>query len=296
MPKFGASTYCLTSKINSGKYSPVQAFERLCDLGAQVVEICPIGFDTFEDPALCEAFAKASRERGIPLGNYSTGSNFILLTAEQFDANIAKAKKHIDAAASMGIRTIRFDCAYANRPISENTPERFDEELPDIVRGYRLLCDYAKQSGMTVQIENHGYHANGAERVRRIITAVGRDNFGHQLDVGNYICVDDVPEMSVRRMIGFATTIHMKDFYVRSGNRFIEASDGGHCIWFGTSGGRRLRGSILGQGDLDIPDIMKVIKDSGYDGNIMLEFEGVEDCDYATGKSIAYMKQLWDNV
>jgi sugar phosphate isomerase/epimerase len=38
-----------------------------------------------------------------------------------------------------------------------------------------------------------------------------------------------------------------------------------------------LRGSILGQGDLDIADIIASIKASGFDGYVSIEFEGMED-------------------
>jgi hypothetical protein len=33
------------------------------------------------------------------------------------------------------------------------------------------------------------------------------------LDVGNYVCVDDSAEVAVNKLLPFATTIHMKDFY-----------------------------------------------------------------------------------
>jgi len=48
--------------------------------------------------------------------------------------------------------------------------------------------------------------------------------------------------------------------------------------WFSTvSGYSMLRGSILGQGDLDIGDIIASIKTAGFDGYVSIEFEGMED-------------------
>ena len=38
-----------------------------------------------------------------------------------------------------------------------------------------------------------------------------------------------------------------------------------------------LRGSILAQGDLDIWTILTTIRDTGYDGYVSVEFEGMED-------------------
>jgi inosose dehydratase len=39
-----------------------------------------------------------------------------------------------------------------------------------------------------------------------------------------------------------------------------------------------LRGAIFGHGDIDVRMILKTIKQSGYEGYISLEFEGLEDC------------------
>ena len=151
---------------------------------------------------------------------------------------------------------------------------------------------------MTILLENHGFHANGSDRVRRILTSVARDNFGHQLDVGNYICVDDPPEIAVRKMIPFAKTIHMKDFYIRPADRDPGGSSQFACenSWFRSSNGTFLRGSVLAQGDLDMPRIFKTIKSSGYDGNIFLEYEGMEDCLWATSVSLSNMKRLWNEA
>ncbi len=298
MPKFGTSIYCLTRKVSSGELTPVQAFNRLVEMGTEVVELVPFGFDPSTDPQVCKDLLAASEKAGVPLGNYSLNANFLLITPEEYAEQIARAKRHMDAAHSMGIPTMRVDSAAFRRPISENTIENFEKEVPTIIGAYEELCDYAAGYGMTILMENHGFHANGSERVRRILTSVKRENFGHQLDVGNYVCVDDIPEIAVKKMIPFAKTIHMKDFYVRPENRNPGDAAQFNCedSWFRSSNGRYLRGSILAQGDLDIWDIMRTIKNSGYDGNIFLEYEGMEECDYGTQISLANMKRIWDEV
>ena len=298
MVKFGTSIYCVTRLVQSGKLTPVEAFNTLCDMGTEVVELVPFGFDIVDDPELQKAFLEASEKRGVPIANFSLNANFLLITPEEYAAQIERAKKHIDACAEMHIPTMRVDSAAFSRPISENTIENFEKELPTIVGAYEELCDYAAKYGMTILLENHGFHANGSERVRQILTSVKRDNFGHQLDVGNYICVDDQPEIAVKKMIPFAKTIHMKDFYIRPSDRDPGGASQFACenSWFNSSNGTYLRGSILAQGDIDIWSVMKTIKNSGYDGNIFLEYEGMEDCLYATSVSLSNMKRIWNEV
>ena len=298
MIRFGISIYGVSRKICSGEMTPIRAFERICEMGAEVVELVPFGFNLVEQPALRPEFKAASKSLGVPIGNYSLNANFLMLTPEQYAAEMARVKQHIDMVSDMEIPTIRVDSAAFRRPMCENTMEKFQEEMPLIVATYEQLCDYAKPLGITVLLENHGFHANGSERVRQIMTGVKRDNFGHQLDVGNYTCVDDIPEIAVKKMIPFAKTIHMKDFYVRPSHRDPGGAAEFNCenSWFRSVNGTFLRGSILAQGDIDIWDIMRTIKISSFDGDIYLEYEGMEECEYGTHVSFANMKRIYNEV
>lgn len=298
MPRFGASIYSICNPVMSGKVTPEYALEWLAEQGAEVIELTSFVLDPVSDPSLIERILRVTEKTGVPVANYSINANFLMLTPEEHEQEIAKAKRHIDAAHSLSVPNIRIDCAGFRRPLESNTIENFQMEVPTILHTYRILCDYAAQYGMSVLLENHGFHVNGSERVRQILMAVDRDNFGHQLDVGNYICVDDIPEISVRKMISFAKTIHMKDFYVRSIDRDPGDATQFDCSgsWFRSINGRFLRGSLLAQGDLDIYAIMKTIKDSGYDGDFFLEYEGIEDCYYATKVSIDNMKRIYSLV
>ena len=296
--RFGISIYGVSRKIRTGEMSPVRAFERICEMGAEVVELVPFGFNLVETPELKAEMRAASARCGVPIGNYSLNANFLMLTPEKYREEMARVKKHIEMTSDMEIPTIRVDSAAFSRPMSENTIEKFEEELPLIVSTYEELCDYAKPLGLTILLENHGFHANGSERVRQIMTSVKRDNFAHQLDVGNYTCVDDIPEIAIKKMIGFAKTIHMKDFYIRPAHRDPGGAVEFNCenSWFRSVNGSFLRGSILAQGDIDIWDVMRTVKNSSFDGDIYLEYEGMEECEYGTQVSFSNMKRIYNEV
>lgn len=298
MRRFGISIYGISRKIRSGELSPTEAFNKICDMGAEVVELVPFGFNLVKTPELKKELKAASAARGVPIGNYSLNANFLMITDEQYQAELERVRSHIDMVSDMEIPTIRVDSTAFRRPMSENTIEKFQADMPLIVRTYESLCDYAKPLGVTVLLENHGFYANGADRVRQILTSVKRDNFGYQLDVGNYVCVDDMPEIAAKKMISFAKTVHMKDFYLRPPHRDPGGAEDFNCedSWFCSSCGTFLRGSILAQGDLDIWDIMRTIKTSDFDGDIYLEYEGMEECEYGTRISFANMKRIYGEV
>ena len=90
--------------------------------------------------------------------------------------------------------------------------------------------------------------------------------------------------------------VHLKDFYVRTRDPgdSTQFDCGGH--WFRSKAGKYLRGAILAQGDLDIYAILSALKHSGYDGDIAIEFEGLEDGRYATGVGVANARRIWNEV
>ena len=57
-----------------------------------------------------------------------------------------------------------------------------------------------------------------------------------------------------------------------------------------------LRGAIVGHGDVDMPAVMKTIKESGYDGYLTIEFEGMEDCRLGSRLGMEHTRRLWDSV
>ena len=295
MPKFGVSIYSISRLITGGAITPEQGVQWLCEQGAEVIEITPFGIDLLADARLAGRMKGAADKYGVPIDSYSLNANFVMLSEQELIDELSRIKSHIDAAAGLGIKYFRCDCAGFRRPIEQNTIEAFLDDLPVIVRGYEELCEYAKLRNIMILLENHGYHANGADRVRLILKNVKSDNFGHLLDVGNYICMDDAPEASVRKMLPFATTIHMKDFFVRPYSMNPGDATNFDCSgsWFRTFGGRYLRGSILGQGDLNIVEIISDIKASGFDGNIYIEYEGMEDCYYGTKVGLDNLKRIY---
>jgi len=293
--RLGISIYSISRKITSGEFTPEKAVEWLANAGAEVIEIVPFGIDIAANKTLAGGLKKAAEDSGSRIANYSLNANFLMLDKSAYDAELARVKAHIDAAAELEIVTMRIDASGYRRRPEDNKIENFIADLPLITETYSQLCAHARQYNMTVLLENHGFHINGSERVGIVLNAVKADNFSHQLDIGNFLCVDENPEIAVKRLIGKARTVHMKDFYVRD-----EECDPGDATqfdcagaWFRSQHGAYLRGSILKQGDMNIPRLARVIKQSGFDGDIYLEYEGMEDCFYGTAVGFGNMKKLF---
>lgn len=97
----------------------------------------------------------------------------------------------------------------------------------------------------------------------------------------------------MRRNVGLASMVHLKDFYIRAPDR----SPGEACPgWLKTAAGNLLRGAILGQGDLDVREVVGLLKSSGYDGYVSIEFEGMEECLGATKQGLDFAKRAWSEA
>lgn len=298
MPKFGVSIYSISRKIMNGEWTAMQGIRWLAEIGAEVIELVPFGIDFIKEPELIGKCLAVAAECGVKIDNFSLNANFLQITEEQYVAEVTRVKQYIDISAKLGVTTMRVDCAGFRRPIETNTTANFIREMPTIISTYQDLCSYASGYGIMILLENHGFHVNGFERTAFIHEAMKGGNFGGQLDCGNYACVDDIPEVAIKMNMAYAATIHMKDFYIRPEDRNPGDASQFDCSnsWFRSRAGKYLRGSILGQGDLDIPAVIRTIKTSGFDGNIFIEFEGMEDCLYGTKVSLDNLKRIWAEV
>ena len=199
---------------------------------------------------------------------------------------MARIKSEVDIAARLGVKFMRYDAG--SRPIPEATPENFEKDLPVVADCCREVADYAARYGITCSVENHGYHFQGAERVNRLVRLVDRPNYKTTLDVGNFLCADDDPVAAVGTNIRIASMIHFKDFFFRPvGNPPLGEG------WLRTKAGHYLRGTIVGHGDVDLRSIVRIIRESGYDGCVSVEFEGMEECIRGCRASLANTRRLF---
>ncbi|PLS09651.1 sugar phosphate isomerase/epimerase family protein [Neobacillus cucumis] len=286
--KLGLSSYSLYSALKSKELNILEAIEWTAEQGGEHIEIVPMGFSLDENPELTDAIRQKAENVGIKISNYAIGANFITVDEEQFEQEVERVTKQVDIANRLGVKLMRHDVAW--RPIGETSFQQFEQDLPRLTDACKRIADYAAGYGITTSVENHGYFVQASDRVQALLHRVNKDNFKTTLDTGNFLCVDENPIKAVKKNIQHASMIHMKDFYYRP-----ETYNPGEG-WFQTTSGNYLRGSIIGHGDIDIYEIIKVIKHSNYDGFISIEFEGMEDCKRGSKISLDNVRRIWEQV
>lgn len=283
--QIGLSIYSLLDAMNNGM-SLEDALQWIKDNGADHVEIVEFAVHP-EIEGVVERIRTKTQEIGLRISGYCTPGNVLSGDPEKDRVAVETLKGQIDIAHRLGAPLIRCDLSTWGRAPEDNVIENFQRDLPWLIEVCRELADYAANYGMTLTVENHGTYINGGDRVRQLILGVGRPNFRCTLDVGNAICVDEDPQVCMTALLPFAATVHFKDFYLRDDDLLL-----GESGWLKTNGGRYFRGAIVGQGELPVAKLMKRLKESGYDGDVCIEFEGVEDCRLGSRVSMANVRKL----
>jgi sugar phosphate isomerase/epimerase len=286
--KLGISSYSLSGAMKANQIDIIQAMEWAKEHGSEHVEIVPgHGFD-IEETGLIERIKDKAAELGLALSNYAIGGNFIASSREEYELEIKKLYRHVDIAYQLGINKMRHDVAWL--PPEDATIDRFEKDIERLVTGCRVIADYASQYGITTSIENHGYHVQASDRVLRLYHEVNRPNFKITVDIGNFMCADEDSLAAVKKVMPYASMLHLKDFYLRS-----SAHNPGEGF-FPTISGNYLRGAIVGQGDVNLREILKVVKSSGYDGYASIEFEGMEESRRGTSISLENARRVWTEL
>jgi inosose dehydratase len=297
--KFGISTYSLLDAIEAGEMTVLDVIEWIAEQGGEHVEIVPFGFQLVDNEELIDQIREKAKEVGIEISNYAILADLLKEDETEYEAEIQRVISEVDIANRLGVKLMRHDVSAFRRPFDRNGIDSFEAELPRMVHACRRIADYAVQYGITTTVENHGFYVNGSDRIQRLITQVNRPNYKQTIDVGNYWCMDEDPVVGVKKNIGNAAMIHLKDFYYRSAKRFPGSGTMFKCdsgTWFRTITGNLLRGAIAGDGDVDLWEVLRVIKESGYDGYISLEFEGLEDGRIGAGMGLKNAKYIWEHV
>ena len=284
--KLGLSSYSLYQALNKGRMTIADVIDFTADHGGEHIEIVPLGYNLTEQPELIDLIVSKAAERGLEISNYAIGANFLVDSEGAYKQEIARVKKEVDIANRLGVKLMRHDVASS----PDVSIAHFNANIDRLAAASREIAEYAGTYGITTSVENHGYFIQHSDRVQALIHAVNMPNFKTTLDVGNFLCADELPLAGVKNNLPYASIVHIKDFYVRPAGE--NPGEG----FFRSTAGNYLRGAVAGQGDIPLRDIIRVIKSSGYDGYISLEFEGLEDCTFGARNGLSNVRRFWEEA
>ena len=266
--KISVSTYSFGGYMSDEKLGVYGCIEHAAKEGFDGIEFVEGSWQN--DPDGPRKIREKCAEVGIEPVAFCVGADFLNWGETDRD-EIERVERLIDVAAELGCKLLRHD-ATGGLPGDKKTLRSFDVILPRLAERIREVTKYAEQKGIRTMTENHGFFSQDSDRVEKLVNAVGHPNYGALVDCGNFMCADEEPTHGVGVMAPYAFHVHAKDFLWKSGMEIAP----GDC-WFKTRGGNYLRGTIIGHGEAHIAQSIGILKRSGYDGYVTIEFEGTED-------------------
>lgn len=283
------SSYSFNRLLTEGNLNQFTLIEKVKDMGFDAIEFTnlnpPKGMDIKD---FAQQLREESDKRKVPIANYTIGAE--LLNCASLDEEVSRLFEQVDVAEILGAKGMRHDATGGYKG-PEKTYKSFDEALRALTEGCRRVTEYAAEKGIKTMVENHGFFCQESLRIEKLVTSVGKENFGVLLDMGNFLCADEAPECACGRLAPFVKHVHCKDFHVKSGNG-VNPGMG----FFTSRAGNFLRGAIVGHGDVPVTQCLSILKKSGYDGYISIEFEGMEDNLSALEIGLNNLKRFIENA
>ena len=292
--RIGISSYSYRRMVINRELTQLEVIKKAKEAGFDVIEFARL---TLPDGVEIRDFAKKIRDEcdhvGMEIANYTIGADFINGyegSGGDCDAEVQRLRSEIEIARILGVPGMRHD---ATQGFSGDKPgaKGFDDALPILAKGCREVTKMAADLGIKTMVENHGYFCQDSERVEKLVCAVNHPNFGVLVDMGNFVVVDEDPGTAVGRLIPYAFHFHAKDFHLKSGDAPFPGVG-----WNVSRGGNFWRGAIIGHGDVPVTQCIRTIKQSGYDGVLSIEFEGMEDVLTSIDHCQTNLRRFIDNI
>ncbi len=180
-----------------------------------------------------------AQNRGVALSGTAIGNKFSVERGPALDKEIAHSKRWIDKTATLGASHIRVFPGVAKDFAQES------KRIDDAIAALQECADFASKKGVVVGVENHGNMS--IDHMLKILESVDSQWFGMNLDTSNYIVQSDEELYdAITRSLPYAVNVQVK----------IKR--------------KRPDGSKV---DVDLAKMIQLIKDSDYQGYVVLEYE-----------------------
>ena len=274
-----------TTIVSFGKYfeegkMDIEGFITYCgNLGIEGVDL---GY-YWKNEEEIEKVPQWLKENNLNLGCYIVSNDFALPDEKDRQKEVEKVKCGIDTAVKLGVNIVRVFGGNIKEGLTYSIVKEW------IINSLKETASYAGKHGVTLALENHGQLCGKSSQIIDILNSVGSPSLRVNIDVANFLCVDEDPLKAIEKLSSYMVYAHVKDF--KEVNK--EYKDGEVII---SSGGKRYVGSVAGEGIVDLEGALKIIKKANYTGYLSLEYEAQEDSRIGVKRSITNIKKILKKV
>ncbi|MBI1746612.1 MAG: sugar phosphate isomerase/epimerase [Acidobacteria bacterium] len=256
-----------------------ETIRRLAEIGYDGVEIMadtPHAYPPHLTPEAKRQIKAALQETGLAIANVNA---FMMCAVQDFhhpswiepekkrrQLRIQHTVQCIELAAELGAKSISTE---PGGPLEDMPPEAAMEFF---IEGIDQVVPIARQAGVRILIEPEpGLLIQTSSQFLAFIGEVDSNVVGVNCDVGHFYCVQEDPAEVIVKLKEHIGHFHMEDI--------AETREHVH--------------RCLGEGAMDFPKIIQVIRDIGYDSFLTIElYPYQENAPEVAAKSLAYLRNL----
>lgn len=254
--KFSLAAYSYRNLL-AGKTASLKLEDFIGDcarMGLEGTELTSYYFPQDVSPEQLRAYKRMAFTAGLEISGTAVGNEFSLPPGEKRDQQIAHVKHWVDNAAVLGAPVIRIFSGKVQKKQTEAEARRL------AIEGIEQCCHYAGKKGVMLALENHGGLTTTLDGILQLVQAVQSPWFGVNLDTGNF--QSSTPYDDLARLAPYAVNVQVKVSMRPAGGAPESA---------------------------DFSRLAKILRNSGYRGYIVLEYEEAEDPRQACPR---YVEQL----
>lgn len=271
--KIAVDEWCYHNAMMIGRMNIVDLITRCGELGVDGV-----GFDYFMLPSEHKKDPEQIQEL-LESNNLELVFGFSMPFAlPEFTFKLMENKKDemFDLAHDFNCKVVRVIGGIVlpnpvHKPFHMTVSRR--QEIKTVAKNLKSFVEDASLEGLTVALENHTDYKT--DEMLEILDLVDNESLKITLDTGNAMFVKEDPVETVEMLAPFAAYTHIKDMK--------------HT-------GPLLMSVPLGQGEVDIPAMVRALKESGYQGLYSIEVDlplwKVDEEDTSLQESIEFLINL----
>jgi sugar phosphate isomerase/epimerase len=228
------------------------------DLGLDAVELTSYYFPENVSAAYVNRLKMHAFRQGLDVSGTAVMNDFCLAPGPEADKEVEHVRTWIGRAAELDAPVIRV----LSGNWLQGTP---DEELERrVVQRIEGLLPYAAEKGVMLALENHGGGVTVTdEQLLRLVRAVKGQNFGVNLDTGNFHGPD--PYAEIAQTAPYAVNVQVKTEIRRKGKSKEPA---------------------------DLARVIAILREAKYSGYVVLEYNASEDARTAVPRYVKTLRSL----
>ena len=258
--KFSLAAYSYRNLLSGKTQSlTMDDFVRDCAaMGLEGTELTSYYFPKEVTPDYLRSLKKLCFELGLDVSGTAVGNDFGHPAGEKRQQQIDLVKRWVDYSEILGAPVIRIFAGHAQGGASPEITHKL------MVDGIEECCEYAGKHGVFLALENHGGPTATADGLLKFVNDVKSPWFAVNLDTGNFRSDDVYGDLA--KVAPYAVNVQVK------------------VVVAGTDGKKQ---------PMDYAKLAKLLRDAGYRGYVVLEYEEAGDPRTECPKHIDEMRKAF---